>query len=214
MSNALQILEKVNTFYSGAFSQLVTFTVGLLALVGVLIPIAIATYQNRQIKHDQKTLNDKIENDLSAARLALSEQLAKDLSERDNAIKAIIDNAKKEIAAEIKKIDELGTARSLHLQAISRSETSPESSAADSLSAATAYAKGGDERNLRGVLSIWSHCITKVTSDDFKFFDFEDVSKQTIAALETLNATGRYTEDIRAIRREVEEAKIRKPATD
>lgn len=212
MPDAMQILERVNAFYTGAFSQLVVFTVGLLALVGVLVPIAIATYQNRQIKHDQKTLNDKIENDLSAVRLALAEQLAKDLSARDDAIKSLIEDAKREIAEEVKKIDELGSARSFHLQALSNRESAPSSSAADSLAAACSYAKGGDERNLRSVLSLWSNCIERVTAEDFKLYDYEDDSQLAIKALDALNANGRYTEDVRAIRRGVEEAKNRKPA--
>lgn len=108
MPDALQILEQVNSFYSDAFTQLIAFTVGLLALVGVLMPMGIAAYQNRQLKHDQKTLNEKIENELLAARLALSEQLAKNLATRDEALKALIETTKLEIAEEVRKIDELG----------------------------------------------------------------------------------------------------------
>jgi hypothetical protein len=214
MSDVLQILERVNGFYSGAFSQLVTFTVGLLALVGVLVPLVIASYQNRQLKHDKKTLSDKMDNDLSALKILLSEQLAKDLAARDDAIKALIDGAKKEIAAEIEKIDALGTARSLHLQALSNQTAIPASAAYDCLSAISSYAKGNDERNLQSVLHIFKDCVEKLSADDLKTHDFEAAAEAAVKALNRLNTNRRYMEDIRDIRRGIEAAKGRKPETE
>ena len=210
MSETIQILEKVNAFYVGAFSQLVTFTVGLLALVGVLIPIGIASYQNRQMKRDQKVLTERIENELNAVRVALSEQIAKDISEKEAAIKLLIDEAKKEISHQLEKIDELAIARSFHLQAISHYRTSPASGASDCLASVRAYAKGGDEQNLRAIISIWGECIENVTEEDFKVFDLAEDSQKTIEALTELNGNGRYVEDIRSIKRGIEEAKTRK----
>lgn len=209
MSDAIQILEQVNSFYSGAFTQLVTFTVGLLAVVGVLMPVGIAAYQNRQLKHDQKTLNDKIDSELSAARHALSEQLAKDLATRDEALKSLIETTKLEIAKEVKKIDELGTARSFHLQALANRESSPAFAASDSLEAVSSYANGGDEMNLKSVLTIFTDCIEKVTEDDFKNHEFEESAQSVIKALSGLNANGRYAADIRDIRRGIKDAKTR-----
>jgi hypothetical protein len=210
MSEAMQILEQVNSFYSGAFTQLITFTVSLLAVVGVLMPLGIAAYQNRQLKHDQKTLNDRIDNELSAARLALSEQLAKDLVTRDEVLKSLIEKTKSEIAQEVKKIDELATARSLHLQALANRESTPAFATYDSLMAVSSYARNGDEMNLNSALTIFTDCIKKVTEDDFKNFDIEEESQSVTKALDDLNANGRYTADIREIRRGIQDAKTRK----
>lgn len=209
MPDAFQILERLNGFYSGAFNQLITFTVGLLALVGVLIPVAIAAYQNRQLRHDQKLLTEKIENDLAAAKLELTEKLAKGLAAQDETLKGLIESTKQEIANEIKKTNKLAIARALHLQANSHQNTAPASSALDSLAAATAYASGKDERNLRSVLAIWEECIKNVKADDFKHYDLEDEAKRAIEAIESIGANGRYAVDIRSIQRGVEEAKIR-----
>lgn len=209
MQEALQILERVNTFYSNAFSQLITFTVGLLAVVGVLIPIAIAAYQNRQLKHDQKSLLDKIENDLKTAKLSLSEQLAKDLVLRDEAMKTAIEDARSEMSKELKKIDSLASARSMHLQALSTQSANPGSSASDALNAAELYAQAGDERNLRAALVVWNSCIGKVSADHVRDYEIELYATGALKALETLNGGGRYHEDIRAIKHGLEEAKKR-----
>jgi hypothetical protein len=42
MADAFAILERVNALYSTAFSQLIAYTVGVIAFIGVLVPIGIA----------------------------------------------------------------------------------------------------------------------------------------------------------------------------
>ena len=56
MDSTLEILEKVNAFYIGAFDQLIILTVSVLAFCGVLVPILISTYQNKQLKLQQEAL--------------------------------------------------------------------------------------------------------------------------------------------------------------
>lgn len=210
MNDTLAILEKVNAFYSGAFSQLVTFTIGLLALVGVLIPIAIAAYQNRQLKHDQRSLSDKISHDLASAKRELSEQLEKDVTTRDDELRLLIASVKSEVAKEIQKTHELAIAGTLHLQALSNYEKEPQLAAVDCLDAISSYAAGGDERNLQAVITIFTKCIEKVTSETFKLYDFDEHARTATDALTALAANGRYTENIRSIRTGVEEARTRK----
>lgn len=214
MSETLQILEKLNSFYAGAFGQLVTYTVGILALVGVLIPTAIASFQNRQLKRDQNALSAQISAELLAAKTHLNAKLAEEIAMSEAKLKEFVGTTRAEIAEEITKIDELAKGRALHLQALTTRENSPSSSVFDCLSAVPSYVKGGDERNLRAVLIIFEDECARVYEDDFKILDIEDAKTLAVESLKPLNTTGRYTQDIRMINVLTAEAKQRKrPAT-
>ncbi len=39
--DTLQVLEKVNSFYTNSFSQLITITIAILAFSGIILPIVI-----------------------------------------------------------------------------------------------------------------------------------------------------------------------------
>jgi hypothetical protein len=66
--DALQILEKVNSFYSGAFAQLMTLTIAILAIAGVILPIVIQLIQSSISRNELKTLQTQIASELSVAR--------------------------------------------------------------------------------------------------------------------------------------------------
>jgi len=67
MSETLQILEKLNSLYSGAITQLISYTIGVLAFVGIVIPALMGILQSRQLKRDHAALTTYIENQISAA---------------------------------------------------------------------------------------------------------------------------------------------------
>jgi low affinity Fe/Cu permease len=72
MSDTLTILEKLNGFYSGAMLQLVAYTAALLALVGIIVPVAISVIvslaQRRQFKNEEAALNAKLSEAIRSAR--------------------------------------------------------------------------------------------------------------------------------------------------
>lgn len=209
----MQILEKLNSFYSGAFGQLITYTVGVLALVGVLVPAGIAAFQNRQLKRDQAALSAQISAELLTAKTELSAQFAKEIAAREEELRKLVQDAKQELGKEIKKIDELAIGRSLHLQALTAGRESPGTAVHDSLEAIRAYVRGGDERNLRAVLRIFEEAIEKVDQSDFKPFDLDECATSALEALKELNQAGRYADDMRMIRLKLDEAKQKNAGT-
>jgi hypothetical protein len=60
----LELLEKLNSFYSGAFSQLVTYTVGLIALLGVVTPLVIQFFQRRSNQSVQDAMMTHIQDSI------------------------------------------------------------------------------------------------------------------------------------------------------
>jgi hypothetical protein len=209
MSETLQILEKLNTFYSGAFTQLITYTVGVLAFIGIVIPFAIATFQNRQMKKDQNSLSVQIGLELTVAKEDLKREIEELMSKREENLHQLVIEAKKEIDIEIKKIDGLAEARALHLQALSMVKTSPAASAFDALTAAAGYAKNKDERNLMAALRVFEDAIQTVQKEDFDQLDIDKACNETVESIDKLNANGRYAEDIKSLMRQIAEAKKR-----
>ena len=45
MSETLQILEKVNAYYSSSFTTLMTWTIALIGLIGVVVPLVFQVFQ-------------------------------------------------------------------------------------------------------------------------------------------------------------------------
>jgi hypothetical protein len=211
MSETLQILEKLNTFYSGAFTQLITYTVGILAFIGIVIPFAIASFQNRQLKNDQHSLSSQISAELAAAKDELNREIEEQMSKREEKLHQLVVETKSEIGLEIRKIDELALARSLHLQANSMADIDSAKSAADALAAAKGYAKYKDELNLIAVLHVFKSSIVQVNNENFDQYELDKKSNEAVESIEKLNQNGRYEADIKSIRREIAEAKKRDP---
>ena len=54
--DSLSVVESVNSFYSNAFSQLMTLTIAILAIIGVLMPLILQHIQSRSFRIEQKSL--------------------------------------------------------------------------------------------------------------------------------------------------------------
>lgn len=209
MSETLQILEKLNTFYSGAFTQLITYTVGILAFIGIVIPFAIASFQNRQLKKDQHSLSTQISTELIASKEDLKREIEEQISKREEKLRQLVVEVKKDIELEITRIDDLAMARALHLQANTTILSDPASAAYDALNAAHLYAKNKNEQNLMPVIRLFEDAIRKTNKQKFDQFDFDKACNEAIESIKKLNANGRYVDEIRSIKRQVVEAKKR-----
>nr|WP_315494130.1 hypothetical protein [uncultured Rhodoferax sp.] len=211
MSETLQLLEKLNSFYAGAFAQLVTYTVGVLAFIGILIPFGIAAFQNRQMKRDQNSLSNQIASELTEARIQLTKEFEEQFAARETKLQEQLKAMKQEIAKEVEKIDDLAMARSLHLQAAANLNTRPGSSTFDCLSAIPQYGASSDERNLIAILRLLESSLPLTTLEDFNLYEIDEVGEDAIKYLQKLNQHGRYAQEISLLKRSLAEAKVRKP---
>ena len=64
----IEIVDKVNSFYSGAFTQLITLTVAVLAFAGIILPILIQIIQSRTFRSEQESLKAHIDEQLKAVK--------------------------------------------------------------------------------------------------------------------------------------------------
>jgi len=193
------ILERINTFYNTAWSQLVTFTFALLALVGGLIPLLISYYQNKQFKREQ----DALKKDINTEVVRVKGELIVDLE------KKIEDNEKnwleklEELQKKYEKQFSIAEGRAFHVQAGSSvDEKRYRLACEDYVISAKSYIKGEDELNLQRALNaIINTCLPNVTAKELEDnSDLSDGLETLLSALKEADINGRYTDRIKAIR--------------
>ncbi|MCL6353621.1 hypothetical protein [Pectobacterium polaris] len=73
--DALEILEKVDSFYSRSFNTLLLIIISMIGLVGVFIPLVISIYQNRLIKSQSVSLQGNIRSEVASGLLKLKDDI-------------------------------------------------------------------------------------------------------------------------------------------
>ncbi|MEQ9905049.1 hypothetical protein [Pectobacterium aroidearum] len=63
--DALEILEKVDSFYSKSFYNLLMLIIAMIGIVGVIIPLVISFYQTRTLKNQNANLKRNIDDEFS-----------------------------------------------------------------------------------------------------------------------------------------------------
>lgn len=96
----MEVLSQVNAFYSNAFSNLVIFTVSLLAFVGVFIPVVVDIYQRRRFQHDKDALLAELRSETETHILELEQSIEakvhEHLEKHHQELDVILENAKKD----------------------------------------------------------------------------------------------------------------------
>ena len=64
MMDTLQLLDKVHSFYSDSFTQLITLTISILVIIGVIMPFVIQSIQVRSFKNEKKSLESLLKEEI------------------------------------------------------------------------------------------------------------------------------------------------------
>jgi len=209
----LQILERLNALYTNAFSQLITYTIGLVALVGLLIPLVVTLIQNRAFRREgeavTKGLQDEAKKIREELKLSLREELLKESGEIEKRFTDILTQKDVALTKKIANAD----AGVFHVQATLNAERKLYFSAAvDYANAASHYLIGEDERNLRRVLAQVGRMLHLTNITDLKNDDeIEPTVKSLIKSLGANNINGRYADSIHDIEKAFKEAQDRQP---
>jgi hypothetical protein len=203
------IINNINSMYS----SLITYTVGLVAFIGILLPIVITLLQNRQLKNDHKALSDKISSELDAVKAKLLIELKSDLTVETKKL----DNKAAEMKNELNvKISEMAAelhAKAHHIQArVAIDKNRFDIACLDCLYAIVGYCEAKDEANLQAVSE---GVLMAMVVPHLKKLDFEEneiIEKKLImalAAIEKINVNGRYDGSLKALRSAFKAAKVR-----
>ena len=86
----IEIVDKVRQFYTDAWNMLLYYVVALIALVGVVVPLALQWYQQRTFKHEEAKLVDELSRKNETLVGELIKQKTKEMNTRlDESLKAL-----------------------------------------------------------------------------------------------------------------------------
>jgi hypothetical protein len=219
---SLDLIEKVNSLYSGALSQLTTLytetmsqlimiTVSVLALVGVIIPALVSWLQSRQINKEQKLLRAEIDNQVQIALQDLKKQFAIEFAKKSTEFQAVLDESKQNFAKELERIEADSDAKTLHLQAKHQlTNKNYVESAESALGAMEFYVKSNNEVNLRRVWKVANVALNNLNSKSFqKNTELEQKIQDATKAVTRIDSNGRYADLIDEIQRASKDAKAK-----
>lgn len=206
--DAMLILQTVQQFYSDSWTQLVTYTIALLAFVGGLIPVIVQIIQSRTFMAEQTTVRKQLSEEISQAKAELKSALDADYETERIRIEGLIED---KILQAMKKSDR-ATGAAFHVEGTHHKSGGHFFAAASSFAnAASCYLRAEDEANLQRVLrQIVDDCLPKLNKSHFEDPGIcERTLNGLVAALEKNNPNGRYKDTIDDIRRGITEAKKR-----
>jgi hypothetical protein len=203
------IINNVNSIYS----NVIAYTFGLVAFVGILLPIAISLLQNRQLKNDHKALSDKISKEMQEAKNALITDLKNELAIEISKFDKKVSDIKIELNEEIHEISSGLHAKAHHSQARDAIEKNNfQTACIDCLAAVVGYCDAKDEPNLQVVLDVLliPKVIPKLKQPDFDNNENVEIYfNKALAALEKINTNGRYSKNIQSLKVGLKTAKAR-----
>lgn len=221
MSEALQILEKVNHFYSDSFSQLLYTMSGTIAFIGILVPVVFTFYQNSKLKLEKASLEKYVDDIKLELESSIQEIITIGLEKEKKELEAALDKNKKEIDEALgkskKKLDMLAweaKGGSCFVQGNNLYVAGEYNRASESyISAIKSFIRAEDEANLQRVLKVMANeVLPEMNKDVLKAYPkIKSRIDDVIEGLTKLNVNGRYRDIITKLELEVDQMLERTP---
>lgn len=212
MSAEMEILNAVNSFYNDAFNRLLSYTIAIIALVGVLLPLVATLFQWRTLKSEKEVLERSIIEEVSRTSSTISSEVEKQVTAamaiKEAALVARM-NARIEVLEARAQQAQAGL---FHLQGNVQLRSEFHAIACmDFCRATTLYLSANDELNLQRTLRLLIvDSLPHITGTEFLEFDIDSSLQELIDCLSNANTNARYTDAIRDIRSELKKARDRK----
>lgn len=212
--DTLEIINKVNSFYAGSFSNLLTLTLAILGFSGVLLPIILQIIQTRTLRVEQKALQSQIAADVGAAKATLQAELESLFTkEREDLLKTIKQETD---LLNTRFSEQLAGARgkSFFLQAVGYQEKGHDAAAAaDFAYAAVQMFEGKEESNAQRAIRRLLTSMPKVDRTDFEVEGtlLKENLDELVKTLEANNTNDRYGDTISDVKQAVKSAMARQP---
>jgi hypothetical protein len=212
-STVTTISNNINSLYSNAISQLTSYTLGVVGLVGVLIPALVTYIQWKSLKTEKENLEHHITEEITKAKFAIRNELMAELKQlvetEENSLFSRVDEKFRDLEKKL----ECAEASTFHIQGNSQLNKKLYVLAAQDFCFATArYMRGEDELNGQRTLnSLIQSCLPNLDKTEFEKEDLDAILDQLISLLESINHHNRYSDRIADLNRERKAAKNREP---
>ncbi len=207
-TDALQILERLNHFYSDSFTQLITLFGILCGVVGFIFPILLWMVQKRLFKAENKEIKNAIQKELREEYDQEVKKISDEYLKREKKYEEKIAEMERKLNQEIEKVN----AGVYHVQGNILLESRRFLSAFLSfVKAGNGNIAGNDEMNLKKIMkSINKICLPRIRKSELE--SDEDVVKnyeKFLKALTDYNTNGRYAEELKNMKSEYKKASQR-----
>lgn len=217
------IINNIDSLYSNALTQLSAYTLGVLALVGVIIPILITIIQARNLKSEKESLIVHINNEIRNAQISLSEEFDKRELALTNALNSKINSLVKEVEVALQnRVDEklvifeakieCADASTFQIQGNDHlSKNKFVDAAEDYCNATEGYLKGKDELNGQRTLAALITVLPKINKQQYEDNELAKYFEAVIETLKELNQNSKYSDQIDTLNKGIRAIKLREP---
>lgn len=207
----VQLLSTVNSFYDQAFNKLMVVTFGIIAFIGVLVPLVVGWVQTRTLRAEKNSLLTDLKAEIESERDAVRQAIESSVREEVNEVRLALEQRIEELTRNLDEASASAEARSFHLQGRDYVKSNKSTLGVKSFAhAATRYIDARDESNAqRCINSLIEDCLPKTDKSKYKKFKVERVCGDLLAKLRDCNENGRYSNFIQRIESEMEYASSR-----
>lgn len=207
------ITNNINSLYSNAISQLTSYTLGVVAIVGILIPVLVTLIQWRSLKVEKDNLEKHISDEIAKVKSNIRVELETEIKQQ---VLAVESNLLVRIEDRFKVLEkqlECADASSFHIQGNANiAKKSYGFAARDFCHATKGYLSGGDELNgPRTLRLLIESCLPNIDKDNYEKNELGEKIDELIAFLKEINENKRYSDSIAQLNRERNAAIIRNP---
>ena len=205
MTDTFVILERINALYAASFSQLITYTVGVVAFVGLLVPLMVTLFQRRQAAEDKAHFQRQINEELGVAK----QELVKLVEHARQAIESqiSIDLAKSALEAKATLLRQENYSRAglAHVQGTLFSTINHHAIALIHFARSVPFSVSAqEEENMRSALRMINTCASKIIIPDIPVGDRTPMAAQirdALTAVASINERNRWGKEIADLQR-------------
>lgn len=207
----VELLLAVNTFYDQAFNRLLALTFGIIAFIGVLVPIVVGWVQLRSLKQEKESILVELRQEVSDER----EQIKKAIEE---SVRLEMRGLQEELNARMEGLERrleissaLAEARSFHLQGLNSVRAkNPQNAVHDLASATASYINAENEANAQRCLNvIVDTCLPATNKYQYVELRLEKHCNTLLDKLKKHNRNECYTNYIQRIESQMDKASAR-----
>lgn len=209
------IINNLNSLYSTAMGQVITYTAIIIGLVGVIIPALSILFQWRSLKAEKKSLEKNIQEGIDNAKVAIRHDLIVEMKEQISIEEKALTLRMEEKFKVLDNKIECAKASVFFLQGRSHLDAGFCARATgDYCIAAESFIIGEEEVNAQAALEvIIEDCLPKINKTGYEEFEIEKKVNDLIKylALPEVNVHGRYLNVITKLKAQDKKAKTREP---